>query len=262
MLWPLDGSHDWHSGLKETDHSKFSLRRSVGIETEIIESAPADGICVWVLRKRLAAPSQRAARYHRCPGSAAVSRVSHGSIVCPSRFLGRRMKPYISDAASRRHSKRLNRAIQVLVIDRVFVMPNSSGWVCHFIANECKAIVSRIGLDLIDGCSGPGKNRRVLLHRGSNGRKREIRASTDTELTIGDIVVHVALPGISLAPGIFMWSDILTFGEIGRAWILRCVQIAHCHRDPVRRACMNVAAVVGRAWRSWESTGKGIHPRA
>src|SRR6266446_2142083 len=157
---------------------------------------PADRICVWVLRKRLAAPSQRAARYHRCPGGAAVSRVSHGSIVCPSRFLGRRMKPYVSDAASRRDSKGLNRAIQVLVIDRVLIVPNSSGWVCHFIANECNAIVSRIGLDLI-------------------------RGSADSELAIGDVVVHVALPGISLAPGVFMWSDILTFGEIGRARILR-----------------------------------------
>src|SRR5207249_448418 len=136
-LWPLDGSHDWHSRLEETDHSKCSLRRTFGIETEIIESTPADRICVWVLRKRLAAPSQRAACYHRCPGGAAVSRVSHGSIVCPSRFLGRRMKPYISDAASRRDSERLNRAIQILVIDRVLIAPNSSGWVCHFIANEC-----------------------------------------------------------------------------------------------------------------------------
>src|SRR2546428_3753410 len=263
VLWPLDGSHDWHSRLEETDHSKFSLRRTVGIETEIIESTPAERICVWVLRKRLAAPSQRAPRYHRCPGGAAVAGVSRGSIVCPSRFLGRRMKPYISDAASRRDSEGLNRAIQILVIDRVLIVPNSSGWVCHFIANECNAIVSRIGLDLIDGCSAPGKDGRLRSCRGSNRRKREIRrAAADTELTIGDVVVHVALPGISLAPGVFMWSDVLTFGEIGRALILRCVQIAHCHRDPVRRARMNVAGVVGRAWRSGKGAGKGIHPRA
>src|SRR6266852_3783479 len=150
----LDGNHDWHSRLEETDHSKFILRRTIGIETEIIESTPSDRICVWVLRKRLAAPSQRAACYHRCPGNAAVSRVSHRPVVCPSRFLRRRMKTYISDAASRRHSKRLNRTIQVLVIDRVLVVPNSSGWVGHSIANVRNAIVSRIGLDLIDGCSG------------------------------------------------------------------------------------------------------------
>ncbi len=233
-----------------------------GIETEIIESTPADRICVWVLRKRLAAPSQRATRDHRCPGSAAVSRVSHGSIVCPSRFLGRRMKPCISDAPSRRHSKRLNRAIQVLVIDRILIMPNSSGWVGHFIANKCNAIVSRIGLNLIDRCSGPGKDGWGRSHRGSNRRKCEIRGSADTELTIGDVVVHVALPGIGLAPGIFMRSDILTFGKIGRARILRRVQVAHCHRDPVRGGCMRVAGVVRRAWRSREYAGKGIHPGA
>ena len=172
------------------------------------------------------------------------------------------MKTYVSDAASRRHSKRLNRAIQILVIDRILVMPNSSGWVGHSIANERNAIVSRIGLDLIDGCSSPGKDGRVLLHRGSDRRKGEMRRSADTELTIGDVVIHVALPGISLAPGVFMGSDVLTFGEIGRARILRCVQVAHCHRDPVRGACMRVAGVVGRAWRSWEDARKGIHPRA
>ena len=172
------------------------------------------------------------------------------------------MKPYISDAASHRDSKRLNRPIQILVIERVLVMPNSSRWVCHFIANECDAVVSRIGLDPIDGRSGPGKNGRLRSHRGSNRRKPETRGSADSELTIRDVVVHVALPGISLAPDVFMWSDVLTFGKIGRARILRCVQVAHCHRDPVRRACVVVAVVVGRAWRSWEGAGKGIHPRA
>src|SRR5206468_8569650 len=96
-LWPLDGSHDWHSRFQETDHSKFILRRTVGIETEIIESTPAERICVWVLRKRLAAPSQRAPRYHRCPGGTAVARSSHDSIICPSRVLDQRMKTYISD---------------------------------------------------------------------------------------------------------------------------------------------------------------------
>ena len=248
--------------LKKPITANPSRRRTGGIETKIIKSTPANRICVWVLRKRLAAPSQRTVYYHRCPGGAAVARVSHGSIICPPRFLGRRMKPYVSEAAVRRNSERLNRAIEVLVIDRVLIMPNSSGWVCHFITNECNAIVSRIGLDPIDGCSGPGKNGRLRYRRGSNGRKCEIRDATDTELTIGDVVVHVALPGISLAPGVFMGSDVLSFGEIGRAGILRYVQVAHCHRDPVRRGCVRVARVVGRAWRSREDAGKGIHPGA
>ena len=95
----LDGNRDWRSRLEETDRSSSILRRTVGIETEIIESTPANRICVWVLRKRLAAPSQRTAYYCRCPGGAAVSCVSHGSIVWPSRLLGRRMKSYVSNAS-------------------------------------------------------------------------------------------------------------------------------------------------------------------
>ena len=75
----------------------------------------------------------------------------------------------------------------------------------------------------------------------------------------------VALPCMSLAPGVFMWSDVLTFGEVGRARIQRCVQVAHCHRDPVGRPCMGVARVV--VWRCRRvsprvEAGKGIHPRA
>ena len=41
------------------------------------------------------------------------------------------------------------------------------------------------------------------------------------ELTIGSVVIHVALPWMRLAPGVFVRSDILRFGEIGGAWILR-----------------------------------------
>ena len=40
-------------------------------------------------------------------------------------------------------------------------------------------------------------------------------------------------PCMGLAPGVFMWSNVLSFGEVGRARILRCVQIAHCNQDPV-----------------------------
>ena len=57
-----------------------------------------------------------------------------------------------------------------------------------------------------------------------------------------------------------MWSDILGFGVIGRARILRWVQVAACHRNPVRCASVTVAAVI--VCSRWEDAGKWIHPRA
>ena len=163
-------------------------------------------------------------------------------------------------ARSQRHSERLNRAIQILVIDRVLVMPDSSGRICDLVANEGNAIDSRSRLDLVDRRSGPGLDGRLHSHRGSDGRKGETGGASHTELTVGDIVVHVALPRMSLAPGVFMGSDVLTFGPVGRARIQRCVQIALLHLEPVRRPGMGMARVVvcGR----WEGAGKGIYPCA
>ena len=40
-------------------------------------------------------------------------------------------------------------------------------------------------------------------------------------LTVGGVIVHVALPGMRLAPAVFMRGDILRFGKIGRAGIER-----------------------------------------
>ena len=51
-------------------------------------------------------------------------------------------------------------------------------------------------------------------------------AAADGKLTVGSIVIHVALAWMRLAPGIFVRGDILRFGEIGRARILRWIQVA------------------------------------
>jgi len=170
------------------------------------------------------------------------------------------MKPYITHGNTRPqwHTEGLNPAIQGLVINRVLVMPDSSGGICDFEANKPNAIGSWNRLDLVDRRSGPGLDRRLRSHRGSDGPKGETAGASHTELTVGDIVVLVALPCVSLAPGVFMGSDVLTFGPVGRAHIQVCVQVARCHRDPVGRPCMGVARVVGGS--RWEGTGKGIDP--
>src|SRR5436190_7745657 len=124
-------------------------------------------------------------------------------------------------------------------------MPDASGRICDFEADESNAINSCSRFDLVDRCAGPGHDRRLHSHRGPHGTKRKRTASTSrTELTVGDIVVLVALSRISLAPSVFMWSDILAFTEVGRAWIRCWNQVTHCHRNAVRGPGMGVARVV------------------
>ena len=97
--------------------------------------------------------------------------------------------------------------------------------------------------------------------RITSWRKGENRGPTaHRELTIGGIVIHVALPWVGLTPSVFSRTYVLSFGKVSRALILRRDEIACCHRDPVRRASVVVARVIigGR----WEGTCKGVHPRA
>src|ERR1044071_5381762 len=122
-------------------------------------------------------------------------------------------------------------------------MPETSGRVCYLVGDKANAIVSRIGLELNSRGSGPGRDRRLHPGCGPDGPKGETGAAGNSELTEGDIVVHVALPGMRLAPGVFMRGNVLSFGEVGRAGILDCTQVAHCHREPVGSACMGVAGV-------------------
>ncbi len=70
-------------------------------------------------------------------------------------------------------------------------------------------------------------------HGRADRIEEETRRAADAELPMGDIVVHIAFAGMTLAPGVFVRSDILAFGEIGRAHVLRCAQVAHGHKDSV-----------------------------
>jgi len=157
----------------------------------------------------------------------------------------RGMKPEIAhrDSGSQGHAEGLDPAIKILVIDRVLIMPDPSGWVRHFVGNEGTAIGSRNRLDWIDGRSRPGTDGRDRSRRGSDRRKGETRRASDIETAVGRIVIHVALPGVSLAPDVLMRSDVLRFGIIRRARIQRGVQVAHFHKDPVRCAGVSVARV-------------------
>jgi hypothetical protein len=97
----------------------------IGVEPEIIKCAPANRIRVLVLRKRLTAPSYGTTRGDT-PRLAAVTLVVKGAVVCPAGFLRRRMKSDIAygDTGLNRHAEGLDRSIEVLVIQRILVVPD------------------------------------------------------------------------------------------------------------------------------------------
>ena len=99
------------------------------------------------------------------------------------------------DPWSEGHAKRLNRAIEILVIQRILVVPNTGSWSRHFVTHKPDPIVTRVRLNLVYCGTCPSHDGRLHLERGANGRKRESAgAAADSKLAIGCIVVHVALP--------------------------------------------------------------------
>ena len=70
----------------------------------------------------------------------------------------------------------------------------------------------------------------------------------------------ISLPGMGLTPNVFSRTYVLSFGKISRALILRRDEVAHCHRDSVRRASVGVARMIVRS--RWEGTRERVRPRA
>jgi hypothetical protein len=140
--------------------------------------------------------------------------------------------------------ERLDRAIKILIVDGVLIVPDTGSGAGDFVTDEYDSVVSRIGLDLVYCRACPGVNSRVHSRRRSQGRKGEIGRAANTELAVGGVVILVALPGMRLAPVVFMWSDILCFGKIDRPLIEGCVQITGFNKNAVRYAVVGVAVVI------------------
>ena len=104
-----------------------------------------------VLRKRFRGPSDRARVLSNIPWRAAVSLAILGAVVCPARFLWWRVKVDVADVnpRSQRHAERLNSAVEVLVINGVFVMPHTGTWVSHFVTHKPNPVVAWIGFGLV-----------------------------------------------------------------------------------------------------------------
>ena len=168
---------------------------------------------------------------------------------------------YVNSRAGR-NAERLNRAIEVLVIESVFIMPDAGTGVRHFVAHEPDTIISRVRLLPVYCRAGPGHDRWLLAHGGPNGGKGEgCRAATHVIPLVGSIVVHVTLARMALAPGVFVRDDVFRFGIIRGAYVLSRNQVTRLHKNPVRRCVMTVAAVIV-CCRTRESAGEGIDPRA
>jgi hypothetical protein len=202
------------------------------------------------LCKRLAVPSGRGETLGEEPGITAISSVSLGAIVCKSRMLWRRVE---SDVTQSRLKKRINNfeglngAVEVLVIDSVFIVPHSGSWSCDLVTNEENAVISWIRFSLVYNSAGPGHDGRLLPHGRANGVKTEIgRATSHVVLMVRSVVIHVALSGMTLAPDAFVGDDVIRFGKIGRPRILRWDQITRLHQNSVRCYVMTMAAVVVR----------------
>ena len=136
-------------------------------------------------------------------------------------------------------------AVEVLVIERIFVVPDAGSWVRDFVAHEPDAIVSRIRLNLIYGRIGPRHDRRLLPNGGTNGVKIEIRRATaHALLLIGDVVIHIALVRMTLAPNVFVRDYVLRFSKIHRSRVQRRVQVVNVYQNSVRRYVMTVAGVI------------------
>ena len=103
-------------------------------------------------------------------------------------------------------------------------MPDSGSRIGNLVTHEPDAVVCRIGLNLVHCAARPCHDGRLSPHSGSDRRKCVVvPAAADVKPAVGGVVVHVALPWMTLAPGVFMWSEILAFGKIDRARVLRRV---------------------------------------
>ena len=179
-------------------------------------------------------------------------------------MLNRRVKSDVRDidSGSYGYAKGLNGPIEILVIQRVFIVPDSRSGVGDLVTHKPDAIVTRIGLELIYCCTCPSHDRGLLSMGDACSAKTEGRGTaTHSVLMIRRVVVHVTLVRMSLAPGVFVRHDILRLGKIGCAHVLRWNQVIRVHQNSVRRHVMNVAGVIVCS-RTYKTSGERIDPCA
>ena len=120
----------------------------IGIEPEIVQRAEANGVRIRILGKGLGVPSHALGIWFGIQGSL-LNPVLPTVPSLGIRMIRRGMKSDVTDVDSgpERDAEGLNRAIEILVVNGVFVMPHAGGWVRYFINDERTTIDSRLRLD-------------------------------------------------------------------------------------------------------------------
>ena len=138
------------------------------------------------MREAFAIPCQRVGGLGRRPRRAGISLAVKRAVVGESRLLRRCVKPDVTDVNSRRqrHAEGLNGAIEVFVIERVLIAPDSRRRVGHLVAHEPDPVVSRIGLDPVHRCARPSPDCRLHSCSVTVRVKGEIRGTTHIVLTV------------------------------------------------------------------------------
>ena len=139
----------------------------IRIKPEIKQGSEANRVRVLISRKGFRAPCYGTRRLSNSPGRTAVTLTVECAVVCPTGFLRRRVKVDVANvrSGSQRHAERLNSAVEVLVINGVFVMPHTGTWVSHFVTHKPKPVVAWIGFGLADRRASPGHHGRLHLYR-------------------------------------------------------------------------------------------------
>src|SRR5262249_27155746 len=93
--------------------------------------------------------------------------------MCPSWMLRRGMESAVAglDSRSQGHHERLNGTIEVLVIERILIVPYTGGRVGDLITHEPNTVVAVIRFDLIHCRASPGHNRWLLTHGAAHRTK-------------------------------------------------------------------------------------------
>ena len=83
------------------------------------------------------------------PWIVAESCIADRSVVRKTRMVGGSMKSDVTnvDSGAEWHAERLNRAIEVLVMNGVLIMPHAGRWIRYFINNERATIDTGLRLD-------------------------------------------------------------------------------------------------------------------
>ena len=125
----------------------------IGIEPEIVHCAEANGVCVRILGKGVAGPGQCVRHLIWSPWIVAESCIADSSVVRKTRMVRREVKSDVTnvDSLPQGHAEGLNRAIEVLVVKGVIVMPHARRWVRYFINNERATIDTGLRLDRYAG---------------------------------------------------------------------------------------------------------------